>query len=210
MIDTVLFDFDGTLLNTNFLIFDSYEYAFKKVIGRSITKEEIHNLYGRPLYPSLAEYGDAQDELYSEYRKFNMENHDKLVRTFPDAAKGVIKLKKKGYKLAVVTSKRYDTLIMGLDILGLGDTFDVLITPNDTDKHKPHPMPILIACEKLDAKPENSIMVGDSIFDFECGKNAGTYLAGVNYSTTKNKLIEYTPLYMVDTIDELAEKIINE
>lgn len=208
MIKAVLFDFDGTLLNTNDLIFASYSYAFKTVMGRDITDDEIHSLYGKPLYSSLAVYGEYQDDLYRVYRQFNTENHDKLVKFFDKASEGVIKLKERGYKLAVVTSKRLDTLKRGIHLLGLDDCFDVLITPDDTDKHKPDPTPVLTACERLGVGAEESIMVGDSIFDLQCGRSAGTKLAAVKYSTTFDALLEYKPEYVVDTLEELANMII--
>lgn len=210
MIKAVLFDFDGTLLNTNDLIFTSYEYAFQKVLGRSITEEEIHDLYGKPLYSSLAKYGEFQDMLCDTYREFNELHHDELVKTFDGAADGVRKIKEHGFKTAIVTSKRRYTLEKGIRILGLDGFFDVLITPDNTDKHKPEPHPVLKACELLGISPSETIMVGDSIFDFECAKRAGARLAGVNYSTTKDAIKAYDPDYMVDTVDELAEKLILE
>lgn len=171
-IKAVLFDFDGTLLNTNELIFTSYEYAFQTVLGRSITDEEIHNLYGKPLYSSLAAYGEHQDELYRVYREFNESHHDELVKKFDGAAEGVRKLKEHGYLTSIVTSKRKCTLEMGIKILGLDDCFDVLITPENTTLHKPNPEPVLKACELLNVSPTEAIMIGDSIFDFQCALNA--------------------------------------
>ncbi len=209
MIKAILFDFDGTLLNTNNLIFSSYSHAFKTVLGRDITEKEIHALYGKPLYDSLAKYGVHQDELYREYRKYNLEKHDELVEYFDNAAEGVIMLKECGYKLAVVTSKRMDTLMRGIHLLKLDNYFDTLITPADTDKHKPDPSPILTACERLSVKADECIMVGDSIFDLQCGRAAGARLCAVKYSTTFDALLEYNPEYIVDSIKELAN-IINE
>ncbi len=210
MIKAVLFDFDGTLLNTNDLIFSSYEYAFRKVLGRSITEEEIHDLYGKPLYSSLAKYGKHQDALCDTYREFNESHHDELVKKFKDAAEGVLLFRQHGMKTAVVTSKRRYTLEKGIRILGLENCFDALVTPENTTKHKPDPEPVLKACELLNTAPEASLMVGDSVFDFECARRAGAHLAGVNYSTTRDALLEYSPEYMTDTILELAEIITEE
>lgn len=210
MIKAILFDFDGTLLNTNDLIFASYSHAFMTVMGRDITEEEIHSLYGKPLYSSLAVYGDYQDDLYREYRRFNSDNHDRLVKFFDGAAEGVKLLKESGYKTAVVTSKRADTLKRGIKLLGLDGYFDILITPDDTDKHKPDPTPVLVACERLGVKAEESIMVGDSIFDMQCAKSAGAEFAAVTYSTTLDVLLENKPEYVSDTIEEFAVEIIEK
>ncbi|MCX7714982.1 MAG: pyrophosphatase PpaX [Clostridia bacterium] len=208
MIEAVLFDFDGTLINTNDLIFASYSHAFRTVLGRDITMEEIHALYGKPLYSSLGIYGEYQDALHNAYREFNQKHHDELIQYFDKASEGVKRLKNCGYKLAVVTSKRLPTLLRGIHLLGLDNYFDALITPDDTIRHKPDPMPIFAACEKLNVRPADSVMVGDSVFDLECGKRAGTKLAAVKYSTTFDKLLEFNPDFVVDNILELAEKII--
>lgn len=210
MIKAVLFDFDGTLLNTNDLIFASYEYAFNKVLGRSITDEEIHFLYGKPLYSSLARYGEYQDALCGTYREFNEAHHDALVKKFDGAAQGVLLLREHNIKTAVVTSKRRYTLEKGLKILGLENSFDALVTPDVTEKHKPDPEPVLKACGLLGVSPSDTVMAGDSVFDFECARRAGATLAGVNYSTTRDALLEYSPEYMTDTLLELAEIIISE
>lgn len=210
MIKAILFDFDGTLLNTNDLIFESYSQAFKTVLHRDVTEDEIHDMYGKPLYSSLAKYGEYQDEIYRVYREYNEKNHDRLVKFFDGAAEGVRKLHDSGYKTAVVTSKRLITLKRGIALMGLEDCFDTLITPDDTEKHKPDPEPILEACRRLGAKPCESVMVGDSIFDLQCGKNAGTQLAAVTYSTTLPQLLEYRPDYVTDTLSELADIIIGK
>jgi pyrophosphatase PpaX len=91
----VLFDFDGTLINTNELIFSSYKVAFKTVLNREIEMEEMLNLYGRPLHASLMEYGEACERLCQVYREFNLENHDKLAKPFDGALTGVKKYVKK-------------------------------------------------------------------------------------------------------------------
>lgn len=207
MVKAVLFDFDGTLLNTNDLIFNAYRYTFKNVLGRDITDEEIHSLYGRPLYESLAVYGDAQDELYRQYRFFSDKYHNEYVKEFPNNKEGVLAFKDKGIKLGIVTSKREESLKRGLEFLDLLDKFDILITPKDTKKHKPDPEPILAACEKLLISPKECIYLGDSIFDFECALSAGCIAAGVNYSTTLDAILKYKPTYMVDSVMDLFNQM---
>lgn len=205
MITGILFDFDGTLINTNDLIFKSYEVAFQEVFNRKIEMEEILTLYGRPLYPSLKQYGEEGERLYKIYRQFNETHHDELVKTFPGVYEGIKKLNRGGYKLGIVTSKRLHLVKRGLDILGLSDVFEVIITPDNTKETKPHPDPILLGCEKLGVSPKNSIYVGDSVFDMQAGQAAGTELCAVKYSVTpKDDLLKFNPMFFVNTIDELA------
>ena len=204
----ILFDFDGTLINTNDLIFESYRVAFREVLKREITFEEILKLYGRPLYPSLMEYGEEGERLYNIYREFNNDNHDKMAKPFDGASEGVRMLKTKGYLLGIVTSKRLHMVKRGLDIMGLNSVFDVIVTPDDTQKSKPDPEPVLCGCKKLGVDPSDAFYVGDSIFDMESGMRAGTRLCAVKYSITPpEKLLAFSPDFFVDTIEEFAQKM---
>ena len=96
-IKCAIFDFDGTLIDTNELIFNSYRKAFKEVLNKDIEMEEILTLYGKPLYPSLGIYKEAQEDLYQVYRKYNADNHDILAKPFDGVYEGISLLKKKGY-----------------------------------------------------------------------------------------------------------------
>lgn len=205
-VEAVLFDFDGTLINTNELCFESYRYAFRNVLKREIEMPEILNLFGRPLDISLGDYGDAQAELCRSYREFNEKNHNSLIKKFDGAAEGVKMIAEKGLKTAVVTSKRVHMCKAGLKWLDIEKYIDVLVTPEDTKEHKPSPAPVLLACERLGVKAQNAVMVGDSLFDMAAGKAAGTKLCAVKYSVTPHSELEKMGLdYFVDSITELAE-----
>lgn len=204
----VLFDFDGTLINTNDLIFESYRIAFRTVLKREPTTEEMLKFYGRPLRASMMEYTDAAERLCDVYRKFNDENHDKMVMEFPGVREGVVELKKKGYSLGIVTSKRLHMVERGLKIIKLDGFFDTIVTPDDTQKAKPEPEPVLCGCSKLGVIPKDAIYVGDSVFDMESAKRAGTKLCAVEYSLTpKSQLLTFSPEFFVDSIKTLAEKL---
>lgn len=211
MIEAVLFDFDGTLIDTNDLIRKSYNYASNKVFKRDITDEEFFSLYGKPLIDSVKEkYGDAGDKFLEYYFEFNEKNHDIIAKEFDGAYEGLVKLKENGFKLAIVTSKKYKSLMWGINLLNYGDIFDVLITPEDTKLHKPNPEPILIGCEKLGVNPENSIYVGDSVFDLKAGKAAKTKIAAVSYSLTdKSELLSFNPDYYINSVKQLADILID-
>ncbi len=208
MIKAVLFDFDGTLINTNDLIFSSYKIAFKSVLNRDITIEEMLKLYGRPLYPSLMEYGEAGEELYRIYREYNETNHDHLAKAFDGALAGVLELKKMGIPMGIVTSKRIHLVKRGISLMNMDGLFDVIITPDETTKTKPDPEPVLCGCEKIGFAPHEVVYVGDSVFDMESGRRAGCKICAVNYSLTpKEQLEAFSPEYFVDTILDFAKLI---
>ncbi len=205
MIKAVLFDFDGTLINTNDLIFDSYRTAFRRVLGRHIDDAEILSLYGRPLYASLMEYGEVGEALYYAYREFNESRHDRLAKAFEGAVEGVNSIREKGYITGIVSSKRLELVERGLKLMNLTDAFDIIITPADTEKAKPDPEPILCACRRLEINPCEAIYVGDSEFDLAAGNAAGTKIAAVKYSMAPHeRLLEFKPDYFIDSIEELA------
>jgi len=208
MIKAVLFDFDGTLIDTNKLIFESYRKAYREVLNKEMTMEEILFLYGKPLHSSLIEQFGSEigEKMYSVYRKYNEDNHDILAKGFLGASEGVRTIHKMGLKIGIVTSKRLHMVERGLKIMGLNGIFDVIITPDDTKKTKPDPEPVLCGCTKLGVKPSEAIYVGDSIFDMQSGKSAGTKLCAVKYTITPlERFAEFEPEFLVDSMIELAE-----
>ena len=209
MIRAVLFDFDGTLLNTNDLIFASYSHGFLRGLGRDITPEERISLYGRPLYDSLAVYGDKQDLIYQNYREFQLANSKRLTKKFPNTEEAVHMLRSNHILTGIVTSTRYDTMIKGIEFLGLDGCFDICITPADTQKHKPDPEPVLLACRRLNISPSEALMVGDSVFDLLCGSRAGAMTAGVKYSTTLDALLALEPDLMGEDLLDLARQVLS-
>lgn len=213
MYKAILFDFDGTIIDTNELIIRSYKYAFEKILSYDISIDEILGLFGRPLLISLQEdYGvENGEKLYYAFREFNETNHDEIAKPFTGIPDAIYDLKKMGYKLGIVTSKRMEMLKRGLKLLNLENIFDVLIAAESTTEHKPKPGPILVACEKIGVEPCDTLYVGDSVFDILCGKNAGAKTCGVGYSMTEpEKLFDSGMDFMVEDIVQLVKVLRNE
>lgn len=211
MIKAVLFDLDGTLLDTNDLIYDSFCTAFKEVLDRELAKEEITLLYGKPLKSSLSVYTDDEEELESlvkAYRGYNIKYHDAMCKPFEGVEELLIQLKDKGLKLGIVTSKRKELAKKGLELGKLIDYMDVIITPEDTIKHKPEADPVLKACEILQVSPKEAVMVGDSPYDLLSGKSAGCFTCGVEYTALQlEELINVGPSYMIKNPLDILELI---
>lgn len=174
-IKTILFDFDGTVANTNRLIIDSWQHVFRTVHGKEADEADIKATFGEPLGVSMVKnFPDMNPEdAIDMYRSHQKDIYEEMIEPFPGMAELLRGLKEKGYQVGIVTSRLRNSTMIGLRKFGLAETADCIVTCEDTDKHKPDPEPALIALEKLSAKAEETLMVGDSMFDIKCAHNAG-------------------------------------
>lgn len=206
-ITTILFDFDGTLIDTNEVIIQSFQYTFMQVLGQEKPVEEIIKTFGEPLELTMSKMLDIPPaEAMEIYRSYHYTKFDELISMFPGMLELVIELKRRGYKMAIVTSRLRNTTIQGLKKYNLESYFDYIVTADDTDKHKPDPTPINIALEKLNAKPEEALMIGDSMFDILCAHNASVKSVLVGWAiavTEEDKTGPNKPTYIVDRAEEV-------
>ena len=204
-INTILFDLDGTLIDTNELIISTYLHTLEKYFPGKYTREDVLPFLGPTLHEVFGEMDpDRVEEMVLDYRSYNLANHDTLVKEFVGVMETIETLKKKGYKLAIVTTKREDVAFKGLRLMKLDSFFDVMIAYDHVKKVKPDPEPIYLALEKLDSKPEEALMVGDNFHDVLAGKNAGTKTAGVAWTIKgRDYLAKYEPDYMLENMTDL-------
>jgi pyrophosphatase PpaX len=180
-IRAVLYDFDGTLADSTELIMRSYRHTMGTHLGQVPPDEDWLSGFGMTLESQLARF--AHDEamaaaMLDTYRGFQDTIHDELLRPFPGAAETVAELERRGYRLAIVTSKHRRSAMRGMELCGIVSHFDVIVTPEDVKEPKPHPEPVLFALEKLGVAPEEALFVGDSPHDIAAGQAAGTRTAG--------------------------------
>jgi pyrophosphatase PpaX len=204
-ITTILFDLDGTLIDTNELIISTYLHTLEKYYPSKYTREDVLPFLG----PTLHEVFEGMDpdrveEMILEYRTFNIANHDAMVKEFAGVIETLQILKEKGYKLGIVTTKKHDVALKGVNLMKLEAFFDVVIAYDHVKKVKPDPEPIYLALEKLQAIPEEALMVGDNYHDVLAGKNAGTKTAGVAWTIKgREYLAKYEPDYMLENMTDL-------
>jgi pyrophosphatase PpaX len=204
-ITTILFDLDGTLIDTNELIISTYLHTLEKYYPGKYTREDVLPFLG----PTLHEVFEGMDpdrveEMILEYRTFNIANHDAMVKEFTGVIETLQVLKEKGYKLGIVTTKKHDVALKGVNLMKLEAFFDVVIAYDHVKKVKPDPEPIYLALEKLQAVPEEALMVGDNYHDVLAGKNAGTKTAGVAWTIKgREYLAKYEPDYMLENMIDL-------
>jgi pyrophosphatase PpaX len=206
-IKCVLFDLDGTLINTNDLVIASFKHTVRKHLNKEIAEEELYCYFGEPLIDIMHKLDpDQADQMVKTYREFNLNRHDELTTPFPGAADMLADLNRRGFRLGVVTSKIRHMAERGLRLFGLDRWMDVLVGFEDTEYHKPHPEPINIALDRLDTRPGEVLMVGDSPFDLECARNAGVMSAAVKWSVhPKERLLSCKPDLFLNSFYELPE-----
>jgi pyrophosphatase PpaX len=208
-ITTVLFDLDGTLINTNDLIISSFLHTLNHYYPDQYKEIDVLPFMGPPLEESFGGLNPAKiDEMCAHYRAYNQEHHDELVTEFEGVYETVETLYKQGYKLAIVSTKVRNVVLKGLDLMKLRPFFDVVITLDEVENAKPHPEPIEKALKELGSSPQEAIMVGDNHHDILAGKNAGVLSAGVAWSAKgREHLAQYEPEFMLETMPDLLEVV---
>ena len=187
MLKAVLFDFDGTIVDTTELIYESMRRATGEVLGRELGRETLMANVGQPLSHQMELLADGQPEKTAEllevYLHHNEELHEGLIHEFPKVGTSLARLRDADLRLAVVTSKRRFSVEMALDSFpDLRDVFDVFVTMEDTSEHKPLPAPLLKGLELLgDVSPERAAYVGDAPFDVAAARAAGITSVAVSW-----------------------------
>ena len=205
--DTILFDLDGTILNSKQLIFSSFVHTFE--IHRpdyQLTDEELESFFGPTLQQSFSRYSNDQneiDEMIKTYREYNVSHHDEMVEPI-SGAKALIKtLHNKGYKVGVVSSKKTDLVMHGLEVIGVFNYMDIIIGCDEVKNHKPAPDGILLAIKELDSK--NALYVGDTINDIKAGKAANIKTCGCLYVSDPDKIIDEKPDYVIKRLEDILK-----
>jgi len=178
-----LFDLDGTLIDSGPMIVASMKHAARAVLGREIPERVLAAAVGGPGLVAQMRALDPErvDDLVAAYRAHNEPLHDEL-EAFWEVVEVLPALKAQGRRLGIVTAKRRETVQLAFDRLpGLQESFDVIVTADDTARHKPNPDPILAALERLGAEPAQAAYVGDSPFDVRAAKAAGVFAVAVGW-----------------------------
>lgn len=212
MIKGILFDFDGTLANTIDLIVATFEYTLQTALGFTPPRHEIINTIGLPLGDAMTILSGQPEkvmELRQIYKVFNAANHDKMIKPIAGVAELLADLKQQGIKIAVVTSKKQPMLERGINCLNMAAYIDATVSVLDTERGKPYPDPMLLACQKLGLQPEECLCVGDSPYDLQSGHAAGCKTVAVEYTTfTWQKILdEGKPDYTIPKPQDLVKII---
>jgi pyrophosphatase PpaX len=204
----VLFDLDGTVIDSGAIILASMRHAAREVLGAEPPEEELMAAVGGPGLEAQmhALAPDRVEELVVSYRAHNEPLHDELV-----CCAGVddvlVRLKDEGRRLGIVSAKRRETIELAFARVPLGHLFDVVVGGDETTRHKPQPEPLLLAARRLDADPAECAYVGDSPFDIRAAKAAEMHAVAVTWGGihTRERLEHEEPDAIVDTAEELLD-----
>jgi pyrophosphatase PpaX len=183
-VTAVLFDLDGTIVDTNELIIQSFLHALKGVVTEDFGREHIIPSMGEPLADQLQQFSGLEDvtAITHAYREYNYLKHDEMVALFPGVAEVLPILRQHGIQLGVVTTKMRPTTERALKMFGLIELMGTIVTLDEVEHAKPHPEPVQKAMQALGALPDHTIMVGDSTVDIESARRAGAMPVGVAWS----------------------------
>ncbi|MNM09355.1 Pyrophosphatase PpaX [compost metagenome] len=210
MIECVLFDLDGTIVNTNELIISSFMYTLEQHALPALTREQMIPYMGTSLPAQLRVFTNLEDvsPLEASYRHYQTEHHDELIKAFPNVNETLEVLRSRGIKLGVVTTKIRPNTIRALEMFDLLKYMDTIVTLNDVEKVKPHAEPVLTAVGNLEVNPEKTLMVGDSPVDIQSGKNAGVLTAAVAWSLKGEEMLrEYEPDFILQDMTDLCDLV---
>lgn len=205
----VLFDFDGTVVDSGAMILASFRHATRTVLDRELSDAELTAAVGTPLREQMRLIDpDRADELVDVYRAHNVPLHDAL-----EPCRGMVdvlrRLREEGRRLGVVTAKRGSTVELAFAVLPLRDYFEVVVSADDVGRHKPAPDPLLVALDRLGARAEEAAYVGDSPFDVAAAKAAGVFAIAVTWGGihTEETLRAEEPDAIVSTAEELLHAL---
>jgi len=204
---TVLFDLDGTLVDSGAIILASFRHATRTVLRREIPDHELMAAVGGPGLREQMEALDRErvEELIDVYSTHNVGLHDDL-QPCVGILDALQTLHDEGRTLAVVTAKRRTTLALAFEVLPeLERFFGVTIGAEDTERHKPHPEPLLAALDKLGADASGAVYIGDSPFDVQAAKAAGIGSIAVTWGRihSRERLEREEPDAVADDVEEL-------
>ena len=207
---TVLFDLDGTLVDSGAMILASLRHATRTVLAREIPDEELLALVGGPGLQAEMRALDARraDELVRCYREHNEPLHDALQPC--DGVLDVVdELQRQGRRLGIVSAKRRKTIDLAFAVLPLRDYFDVVVSADDTELRKPRPEPVLHALAILGVEPVDAAYVGDSPFDVQAAKAAGVHAVAVAWGGihSRERLAREQPDALVERPRELLDVV---
>lgn len=204
-VEAVLFDLDGTLIDTVTLILESFRHTTRTVFGEQLDDLTLMAGVGKPLRHQMHEFDpERAEELMRVYREFNSAHHDEMVTEYPGTHEVLTGLAERGVPLGVVTSKGTPMTKRGLELFGLDRYFPVVVTADDVEVHKPDPYPLAFAADLLGIELEKCAYIGDSPHDMEAALGGGAVsVAALWGAFTREDVLAPGPDFAIERMSDL-------
>ena len=208
----MLFDLDGTLIDSVRLILDSYHHTLEVHGLPPRTDEHWLAGLGTPLRVQFRDWSSDPEQLNAmvlTYREFNFRHHDHRITPYPGVVEMMRQLRAHGVRTGLVTSKNREGAWRGLRVAGLDETVDIVVGADDVQEPKPHPEPVLSALAALRAAPDEAVFVGDSVHDMASGRAAGVAIAAVLWGPFNREHLEgTTPDHWLERPSDLVPLVV--
>ncbi len=211
---SVLFDLDGTLVDSLDLILESFRHTMRVHFGDAPPDQMWLKTLGTPLRAQFRAVADTAEEvqaLIDTYIEHNHREHERLIRPFDGVNETLLALRARGLRLGLVTSKALRGTELSLAACRLDPGwFDVLVTSDEPIPHKPDPAPLNLALERIGERPERAVYVGDSVWDIRAGRAAGVLTAAALWGPfSPVELAAEKPDLMLEDIGQLTDILPN-
>lgn len=210
----IIFDCDGTLLNTYPLIMESFKRTFKNYLpDYLLTEDELNSFFGPSLRLTFLRYFDESmvDDVIKYYRKINRSLMPEWINVFEGIIDLLEYLKQNEYPISILSNKAYDMIMYGLELTNIAHYFDVVIGYEQMPQHKPHPAGIEVIKDFYKTNNNDDIyLIGDTLIDINTATNANINSVGVTWCITKKEdFIKGNAKYIINKPSELI-KILEE
>lgn len=210
MIDTVIFDFDGTLADTNQLIINSFNHIYCKYHDGKCDEEYILSTFGEPLELTLRrDFGDFEyEDVLGSYREYQTERFEKEVKLYETVEETIKHLIDKNIKIGIATSRLRGSTLSALQKFNIDKYFQVIVAADDVVNHKPDKEPLIKVIKALNSSTDKTLYVGDSKFDIECAINAQVTPVLVGWHKSSDQLAkQYSINHLLEKMWDLTKII---
>ncbi len=206
----ILFDLDGTLLQSTKIILDVFESIIKSYFNVDLDDKTLTSFLGYTLWQTFEKYTDDQaliDEIVVEYRKQTEALIHERLESYPNALETINYYKGHNIKVGIVTSKINRVALSHLKLVGLDQAIDHIVGFDDCEVHKPNPEPLLKALKYFNVEAKDALYVGDHENDIIAARNAGIESCAVTYSNRLEEMLAEQPTYVIDDLSNLEDLI---
>lgn len=209
--DGIIFDIDGTILQSNKLIFATFNYVTEKYLGKPSTPEEIIALFGPTEGVIIKQlFEENFENVMTDYYQFYKDNHSKMARIFDGIVELIDELKSRNILLSIYTGKGKGSTEITLDELGIKDKFDMIVTGDDIEGHKPSPEGVDVFINTFNLNRNRVLIIGDAPPDVKVAKATGIKVASVLWdSYAKEEVLQMESDFYFDTVGELSEFLLS-